>query len=324
MAGIGVALLYMAFKGNDPAKIYEDLKKANYAWVALAWLCMLLANISRSMRWNILLEPLGYKPSVINTNYAVFIGYFANIAFPRLGEVSRCTVLNQAEQVPFEAAIGTVISERIIDVLSLGILTLLVFITQQTLMANFFDCYIIPYIHIPSQKELIILIGILLIAIGTIYYSYKAKMLPSLEQKFKSSSLINKVLVFSKGVLNGLKSVLEIKRKGAFFFHTLFIWTLYFLMTYLCLFAIPATEHLQPSDGLFLLVSGSIGMMMPVQGGIGPFEFFISNSILLFGIAKQDGLVFATIVHGSQILFTIVFGAISFLMLFLSKKKKIA
>ena len=325
MACIGLALLYMAFKGNDPAKIYDDLKKANYFWVILASCFALLANISRAMRWNILLEPMGYKPSVSNTTYAVAIGYFANIAFPRLGEVSRCTVLNQAANVPFETAIGTVISERIIDFLTLCVLTIIVFFTQQALMMRFFESYITPYIHTPSQLGIIILICLFILMICLSYYLYKNKnVVATIETKLKSSELTNKIFLFSKGVLNGLKSVLELKQKGAFIFHTVFIWTMYFLMTYVCVFAIPATSNLQPSDGLFLLIAGSLGMMMPVQGGIGPFEFFISNSMVLFGIAKQDGFVYATIVHGSQIIFTIILGSFSFLMLFLSKKKDIA
>lgn len=324
MAFIGFGMLYMAFEGKDMAQMYNDLKRANYTWVALALCCALMALISRAMRWNILLEPTGHQSSVINTFYAVAIGYFANIAFPRLGEVSRCTVLNRVEKIPFEIAIGTVISERLIDFLSLCVLTIIVFLLQFGLMKSFFDVYILPLIHIPSQSIIILLIVAAGFLFFLFYRLYRSQTFHSyVEKRMEGSKLFHKVWQFSKGVWDGLKSVLSLKRKLAFFLHTLFIWTMYFLMTYLCVFSIPATSHLTPIDGLFLLIAGSVGMMMPVQGGIGAFHFFISNSIALYGIEKQDGLVYATILHTSQMLFTIFLGSFSLLLLFLTSKKKV-
>lgn len=319
MAGLGIALLYMAFKGNDPQKIYEDLKKADYTWVIIASVCALLANFSRAKRWIILLDPIGYKPSVMNTFYAVSIGYFANIAFPRLGEVSRCTVLNQSEKVPFESAVGTVISERIIDVISLALLLVAVFFTQYSLMNQFFHESILPQLPMSPQSLLTFIIPLFIIFSLLAFYIYKN--VNAFEKKVESSKFLTKLWGFGKRMGIGVKSVLLLKKKWAFLFYTVFMWCMYFLMTYICVFTIPATSHLSPSDGLFLLVAGSIGMIVPAPGGIGPFEFFISKSILLFGLTEIDGLVYASILHGSQILFTIILGSLSFLMLFLSRKK---
>jgi uncharacterized membrane protein YbhN (UPF0104 family) len=262
------------------------------------------------MRWILLLEPLGYKPSVIKTFYAVCIGYFANIAFPRLGEISRCTVLQQAEKISFETGIGSVISERIIDFLSLCGLSVVVFITQYGLMHSFFIQYILPNIPSLSQKMIMIISGLMLLFLGIVYYLFK-----------KWKGLYAKALRIAKEISKGFISVLHLKKKGAFLFHTIFIWAMYFLMTYICVFTIPATYHLTPNDGLFLLIAGSLGMMLPVQGGIGVFHYFISGAITLFGISQQDGLVYATIVHSSQMLFTIFLGCFSLIMLAVSRKK---
>jgi hypothetical protein len=236
-----------------------------------------------------------------------------------LGEVSRCTVLNQAEKVPFESAIGTVISERIIDFLSFLLLTVIVFFTQYSLMEDFFNESILPQIPISMQALTTFAIGIVGMLTIVIIILFKSQ---SIFQKWVGASgFLSKLWGFGERIVIGVKSVLLLKKRSAFIAHTLFMWTMYFFMTYLCVFTIPATSSLSPSDGLFLLVAGSIGMIVPAPGAIGPFEFFISKSILLFGLTELDGLVYVSILHGSQILFTIAVGCISFLLLFLSKKK---
>jgi hypothetical protein len=133
--------------------------------------------------------------------------------------------------------------------------------------------------------------------------------------------LIIKLKKITRGVLSGIKSVVSMKKRGEFIFHTVIIWICYFFMVYMIVFSLTATEKLGPMDGLFILVVAGLGMSVPVQGGIGAFHWIVSLALTLYGIPKEDGLAFATITHESESIFAIVIGALSLLMVFLEVRK---
>jgi len=266
-----------------------------------------------------LIEPLGYTPPLKKTTYSLMVGYFANLAFPRLGEVSRCAALSKAEVIPFNKLLGTVIVERIIDVISLLICMLLVAALEFKRLGNFFNENIFnPLLkkidqlsRSPILLTLIILALIALISV-LIYFSRKNK------SKGKETAFAK----LTKGFMDGLRSVAKLKQPGLFIFHSIFIWVLYYLSVYVALFAFPFTSGLGSGAALFLLVAGGLGMSAPVQGGIGAYHLLVSQGLVLYGLSREDGLTFATLLHSLQLVLVIIMGIASLLLLFSSGKEK--
>lgn len=287
-------------------------------WIVLAIIVSVLAHVSRAVRWNMLIEPLGYKPRVVNTFWAVCAGYFANLAIPRLGEITRCGTLSKAEEIPFNELLGTVIVERIMDVLVLLIGLLLVAAMQFDVIGGFLTETILHPLAAKFQNiagSMIWIIALVVLVGG--YFIWK---LISKTEKFKGIAIkINNLI---KGVIDGIKSVKNLKNIPLFIFHTLWIWSMYFFASYLVFFALDSTSHLSWQIGFVVLVIGGLGMTAPVQGGIGAYHWIVSHGLMLYGISETDGIVFATLVHGYQTLLLIVLGAIGFLILMMAAKKK--
>jgi uncharacterized protein (TIRG00374 family) len=318
LLAVAVALLFLAFRGVDIKKTVKDILHANMFWVSLSGLISLIAFVARAHRWNLLIEPLGYSPSLKNTTYSVMVGYFANLALPRLGEVSRCGALSKAETIPFNKLLGTVIVERAIDVVSLLLCLLLAAIIEFKRLGNFFSENIFnPAIRKITQltQSPILLTGSIIILIGLlallIYFVKKNKAKGS-------ESTFSKLI---KGFFDGLRSVANLKRPGQFIFYSVFIWVLYYLGVFVGLYAFPFTSGLGAGAALFLLVAGGLGMSAPVQGGIGPYHLLVSQGLVLYGLSQQDGVTFATLLHTLQMVLIIILGIASLIMLFSVSKK---
>jgi uncharacterized protein (TIRG00374 family) len=280
----------------------------------------LIAFISRAFRWKLLIEPLGYSPSLKNTIYSLMVGYFANLALPRLGEVTRCGSLSKAESIPFTGLLGTVIIERIVDVLSLLICLFLALILEYKRLENFLDTNILhPFAN--KWKQLVqsplILVG-LIIFVGILCLLFFYFIKRSRQRRRES-----KITLLIRDLIRGLASISKLKRPWLFIFHSIFIWVLAFLGMYVCFFALPSTSQLGLNAALLLLVSAGLGMAAPVQGGIGAFHLLVSQGLMLYGLSQQDGLAFATIVHSLSLVLVIVFGIISMLLLFSENKKQV-
>ena len=319
LLSIAAALLFFAFKGMDLKKIGQQILHANMFWVFVSGLISIVAFVVRAYRWKLLIEPMGYSPSLKNTTYSVMVGYFANLAIPRLGEVSRCGALSKAESIPFTKLLGTVIVERAIDVISLLLCMLFAAVIEYKRLGSFFSENIFnPIIKKFEQltNSPLILTGIIvvLIVLTAVVIYFKRK------NKIKGTeSAISKLI---KGFIDGLRSVANLKKPGQFIFHSILIWFLYYLGTYVALFAFPFTSGLGAGAALFLLVAGGIGMSAPVQGGIGAYHLLVSQGLMLYGLSQQDGLTFATLLHSLQLLLVIIFGLASLLALFSINKKK--
>jgi uncharacterized membrane protein YbhN (UPF0104 family) len=262
-----------------------------------------------------LIEPLGYKPSLSNTSAALMIGYLANLAVPRLGEVTRCGTLNRSEKIPFNSLLGTVIIERIIDVLCLLICILLVAMTEYDRLGNFLSKNIFDpasaKISAAINSPLVIIVLASLVVILLFFL---------LRKKNNTKSISGKIVSLLKGIVNGIDTVRKMKSPLLFLFHTVLIWFMYYLMSYTCFFALEATSGLGWQAGLFVLVVGGMGMSAPVQGGIGAYHLLVSQGLMLYGIEHDHGLAFATLMHTSQTLIVILLGAFAFLYLFLKRK----
>jgi uncharacterized protein (TIRG00374 family) len=317
---LGISLLFLAFRNIDFSKVKEGLLKANYSWVLLSFVFSILALISRARRWILLINPLGHNPSLKNSFVAVTTGYFANIAFPRLGEVTKCMALGKKENIEVDKLIGTVIVERTVDVLSmLGIMVIMLIFGSNT-MGSFLKTNIL----MPIQEKLISMFGfafIFWVLIGLVV-SILILIFLKFRMRLAGLKIFLRIMQFSKGIIEGLKAVSRLEKKKEFLFHTLFIWLNYALMTWVIVFSIESTSGLTFSDGLFLLVIGSLAMSVPVQSGIGVFHWSISRALnVVYGISIEDGLVYATISHETQLIMIALLGSISFFILFLGRKK---
>lgn len=295
-----------------------DLKQANYGWVLFAMLFTLLANISRAYRWGMLIEPLGVKPKLSNLFYSLSVGYFANLAAPRLGEVTRCSALYEVEKTTLDTLIGTVIAERVIDVITLLVLIVgVIFLSIEKFSTFFWDTIFKGKVHsllAGSPIKIFLLIFIPLVFAAFIFIFRK---------KIIRFHFIKKVVDFIKGIGEGLHSVIKMKNRGWFILHTIFIWGLYCLSGYFCFFSVTATSHLGGVAALFILVLGGIGMSAPVQGGIGAYHIIVQSGLVFLGVASDKALVYATIVHSSQMLFMAALGSISIIMLNIEKRKQL-
>ena len=307
---VGVGLMYLAFKNQSPKDLIAQLKDVNYLWVVISMFFGFAAIVSRGLRWIILLQSLNFSVGKLNSIYAVAIGYFTNIAIPRAGEITRCTSLNQTEDVPVDKLFGTIILERAIDFIILLSLVLLVLILKLDLFLEFLA--IIFQGRTPNVSSFIG-VGLSVIAILIFLFFLTKKI-------FKNSFYI-KIKTFLLGMKDGFKSINGLKNKSGFWMHTFIIWLMYLLMTYVCFFSIEATRMLNVADGLYTMVIGGFGMVAPVQGGIGAYHYIVKIGLMILDVSEDSALLFATVVHTAQTLMTLGAGGISILMVFLSKKK---
>ncbi len=309
--GLGILLLYMAFKDVNIAKLWADIKNANYWWVLLSLVFATLGFILRALRWKFLIEPLGYEPKHTHLFHAVMIAYLTNLASPRLGEITRCGALSKKDKMPFDALLGTVIIERIIDFITLLALIAVVLIAKFDMVGGFFMKEIIAPLTAKFSSAGLWVMG------GVALASFVIGVLV-LKIFMDKSPWPIRILGFVHGIFRGLKSVLLMKRRGWFLIHTVLMWTAYLLGTYVVFFALGPTSKLGVFDGLFILVIGGLGMTVPVQGGFGTFHWITSLGLVLYGIPQEQGLVYATILHESQVVYILIVGGFSLFWLFFS------
>ncbi|MGB3080489.1 MAG: lysylphosphatidylglycerol synthase transmembrane domain-containing protein [Saprospiraceae bacterium] len=320
LLAVAIGLLALAFKGISVNVILHEMLQAKLSWLLIAVIIGLAGFVSRAIRWKLLIESLGYTPSLKNTTASLMVGYFANLAFPRLGEVTRCGSLSKAESIPFSSLLGTVIVERVIDVLSLLILLFLSSILEIDRLGNFLHDNIIKPLGI-KLKTVMSSPGI--IAIAIILFVALLVMIFIIMRRSKQNKEESKFVHLVKGLLSGLQSVAKLKRPWLFLFHSVFIWFLAFLGMYVSFQALPSTSDLGMTAALFILVISGLGMAAPVQGGIGAFHLLVSQGLVLYGLSQQDGLTFATLVHALSLVLVVVCGITSLILLFSANKKRL-
>ena len=290
---------------DDKEALIEKMSSAPF-WAVLVTLTMgLLAVISRGIRWNLLLNPMGYKASTTNAVAAVAFGYLANIFLPRSGEVARCAALNSTDDVPVDKLIGTVITERVVDVLMLLILLTVAFITNFDAVLGLFSS-----IQIPGGSALFML------ALAMGFFSIGGYAI--LKRKNKKS----KILKFIKGIGDGVKSVQNMERKTWFILHTLFIWIMYYLMSFVIFISMDGLEDLGFFQGLWVMVSGGFGMLFPSPGGIGSYQGAVMLGFESIGYDKVIGLAVGHVVWLTQTAMLILAGAIGYFHIIIVRLKK--
>jgi len=319
---IGIGLLWLAIKDADFEKIKNEFKNANYIWIAFSVIPMLVSHLFRALRWNQLLETLNCKTKKAPTFYAVLIGYFVNLAVPRLGEITRCGVIAKHYKMPVNSVIGTVIAERAFDMLSLIIIILIAIITQLNLLNDFFNKnFIEPVLSkFYNGTHAFVIIALLLIGLFIVFYIIYRALLPIL-QKIK---LFHKILDFIKGFWVGIKTIKNVKQKKVFVLYSIGMWAMYVMTMYVSFMALSSTKHLSFIDAITLMSIGGLGVLVPTPGGIGAYQYVLKFTLMgVYKIAESSAILYANIVYFTQWFMFIIFGGLSWIMLILSQKKEL-
>ena len=296
---------YSKFTSQQLAEIKQYFSEAHYGIVALSLFFSILSHVLRAYRWNFMLEPLGYKPKFANNFMAVYIAYIMNVFIPKSGEVSRAVVINKYEDVPFDKAFGTIISERIIDLLMLFIFT------AAALLLQFEKLY--GYLSALIQPSKFITLGILFFVAIIGFFLFL---------KFSTSLLQKRVKIFYMGLKEGLLSVLTMRKKMAYLLITVLIWALYLVSFYIATFALEETSTITFGTILITFVIGSFAFAF-TNSGFGSYPFFVAGILSVFGVAETVGTAFGWIVWTSNIGSIAVLGGLSFILLPLYNKNKI-
>lgn len=300
---LGGFLVWYSLSKVSIETLIQYFKDANYWWISLGLFFGLLSHLSRAYRWKFLLEPMGYKPDFGNSTMAVLVAYLVNYAVPRAGEVSRAAVMTNYEKIPFEKGFGTIVAERIADLLMmLVIITITLFVQfdfiYELLTKNF------------NPTKIFIGLGVIVIA-GFIFTRYVKKATSGVGLKIKN---------FISGLIEGVTSILKMKHKWAFIFHTVFIWIMYVAMFWA---TIPAIEGLQvPFGGVLIGFIAGAFSIAATNGGIGLYPVAVASALALFGIAEEPATAFGWIMWTAQTAMIIVFGGLAFLFLPIYNKNK--
>ena len=273
------------------------VKKADYTWILLGMFLGLLSHLSRAYRWLFQLEPMGYKVKFGNSIMAVFATYLINYTIPRAGEVARASILTNYEDVPFEKGFGTIVAERIADmIVMLGIIAITLF-----LQFDFIYGFLIEKFNL--TKVIMILLGFVIAAAILFGYIKKSK-----------SKIALKLKGLVTGLIEGALSIFKMKKKWAYIFHTLFIWGMYLLMFYITSLSIVELNEISLGAVLIGFISASFSIAA-TNGGIGSYPLAIYAAFSIFGIAEEPSIAFGWIMWASQTLMIIVFGGLSLIYL---------
>ncbi len=316
---VGILLIWWSLHQIPPQewnKFTKALAKSKFWLILPIFFILGLSHFVRALRWRLIMEPLGYKPSIMNTFLAVLIGYLANLAIPRLGEVLKCTLLAKYEKVPAEKIVGTIVAERAFDVISLGI----VFLLALTLQFNVIQAgwqqlqNASTSTNEHSNNGLLIFLGalvVLFIIAVILYFTFKHKF----------ETIIKSIKTILIGIWEGVISATKLKKHNLFFFYSFSIWFLYLLATYIGLYGTEGTAS-SFSTAISCLAYASIGMII-TPGGIGAYAFFMAKVLELNGIEYTLGLANGTLQWFSQVIIVIVLGGLALIMLpFINKQVK--
>lgn len=305
---LGVFLIgysYSITSAEDRKNIVEAIKEANYFWVIISLVLGFLSHFFRAIRWSLLLKPLGYRPRMINNVMAIFAAYLANLGIPRSGELLRATTISTYEDIPFQKGFGTIIAERVIDVIMLLLIVVITGILQTDIILDYFAAKQINF-------NKLIGVGLALVIGGGLFLFFIKKA---------QSGFLLKIKHIVQGLIEGVSSVFQMKNKGLFIIYTLAIWFLYIAMFWVVKFSMPETADLPVSAILAAFVAGAFAMTA-TNGGIGLYPIAVSNILLIYGVSKTTGDAFGWIMWSSQTIMIVLFGALSFLFLPIFNKNK--
>lgn len=313
LLGIGVLFIWLSVRSITPdqkEKIIDAFKQANYFWIIVSLLISWFSHFLRAYRWNYLLKPTGHKINLVNANCYVLIGYLANYGIPRMGEISRCTLAPKYDDVPFEVAFGTVITERIIDFILFLTIFALTFLVQFKELSGLVSKYIFdPLLNILSGLShspiKLVMLGVFIIVMIALFFLLRKKFSTLLKGKLGS---------ILKGMGEGLGSIAKMEKPFKFIVLSLLIWACYFYSLYVCFFALNGTSHLGQSECLTLLLFGTFGVIF-APGGLGAYPAIISWILFnTYGVDEISSFALPWLAWTSQFALILVLGLISLII----------
>lgn len=303
---VGLVILYLVFQNQNEAyiaecalkgiaeedcsliqKILNDFASANYFWLGLILVSFLVSNVSRAIRWNMLMNQLDYKPKFINSFLTIMLGYFANLGLPRMGEVVRPATLSRYEGIPLEQVMGTVVVDRAIDVISILIVTALALFLQFDTLWTFLAENNSLQEKLSNATPLLASLAVLgMLGLGLIYFFW---------DKLMQSKFFQKIHTILLGFVDGIKTIARLDRPFLFVLHSINIWLMYYLMTYFCFLSFAPTAELSPVIALVVFVFGGWGIVIPSPGGMGTYHFLATTALGFYGVSGDDGFSWSNI-----------------------------
>ncbi len=304
---VAIWIFWFLYKDIKMESLLEALQQASVFWISLSVLISVLGYGLRAWRWKHLIEAdSGENLSTARSFWALMTGYLVNLLVPRAGEVARCGVLKKTDGYQVSKLLGTVILERTVDLLFLVLVILLAFVAEREVFLELlYDLVSIENIYSAILDYLPLVLGgvILIFILG--YW---------LLGRYRDHGMVQKFQHFMREFFQGLKSVQKVKSPVAFWAVSVAIWVIYFLMMYFVAIGIPSTANLSATAVLMVMVMGSIGMVAPVQGGIGTFHALVAFILMTYGLTEEEGKIFAVIIHSSQVLTVLLLGIVSLVM----------
>tara|TARA_E500000178_G_C16957743_1_gene724493 strand:- start:15 stop:968 length:954 start_codon:yes stop_codon:yes gene_type:complete len=305
---IGIFLFVFALRNVELSLLWNELKGAQLVWIIFAVLAGICSHAIRAIRWNQLLEPLGYKVSLLNAFASVMAAYVVNYAIPRSGEVLRCGMVYRANKIPIEKSLGTVFLERVIDLLALLLISLCIILLQFDLVVEFFSAN--------GMKKVPIWIFPMAIIFALAAYFFWSKVV-----KNWNHPLIQKINRFIQGMMDGIGSISKLKNPVLFVVYSMLIWLGYFLSSYFTLFALAGTAHLGINAALTILFVGTVAVII-TPGGTGAFHLMVAKALMLYGISNEAvGMAYSTLNHAIQMIGIFLAGAISYTIFMIKIEK---
>lgn len=320
---VGVSLVLAAwifwflYKDVSIQRLGEALSNTSYTWLALSLLVGIYGYWVRAWRWKLLIEADGLASVATKRAFlGVMIGYLTNLLVPRAGEVSRCGILAKTEEIPMGRLLGTVVVERSLDLILMLVTVVIAFFWERNTFINLIGDLV--NLEVFSQNLGSILpIGIAGLFVAILFFYL-------LFYKYKDHSVVQKIRHFVRDFVTGILSVGKIKNQWGFWGSSVGLWLLYYLMMVMVAWAIPSTASLAYSSILMVMVMGSIGMIVPVQGGIGTFHALVAFILMVYGLEEEEGKIFAVIIHSSQLIVIVLLGLASLAYFLKISSKKVS
>lgn len=331
--GVGALILFLVYRNQNAAyvaecaakhipaeqcslfeKLKSDFAVVNYWWVLTVVVAFLISNLLRAHRWLLLIKTMGVKGSMVNAFFTIMVGYFANMGLPRVGEIVRAGLFARYENIGTEKVMGTIVVDRVLDLLSLLFAIVLALVLQGRVLFEFFSKNM-PDTILTNPIAYAVLVLLILFFI----------MLYRFRRVIKNWKLYQKVRHLVDGFREGLRSLKRVERPGLIVLDTILIWLMYYLMMFLCFNSFPPTVHLGMMAGLMTFVFGGLGIVFPSPGGMGTFHMMVIMALAVYGVSGDDAFSFANIQYFSVQLFgCMLFGIIGLIILpIINKKNKV-
>lgn len=302
---IGLIFLYITFYDKPLNEIFDSIKNANIYWLLVNGLLLFIVMYLRAIRWKLIIENSGYSAENIDIMNSTVLGFFVNSFTPKIGEITRCTTIYRTSKVPFSVSFGTIVIDRIWDMLIL-LLGILAIFSLEIEKLKFIKSHVLKNLLslFSNNSSLIIwlLIVSLFITIIIIFLLYKYH---------KKIAIFSRILKFISNTYDTIKNSIKLKKFNSFILITVIIWILLMLMNYTCLLALPETDNYSFYFAIVVLFIGGLGWAMPTPGGIGTTHFLILQLFIAYNLDPKTGLSFAVLSNGVTFVFTIIFGLIA-------------